>query len=128
MRIVGPDQEFPAPAYCSACFSAKPTLRHIDFEAMYDGPVINAEDGIRQQVDDLIICEECLSAAAARLDIANAGAARIAELENRVFDLDTRRAHAEAALAKVQAAMPTTPSAVGESPPKRRGRPPKVVA
>ena len=128
MRIVGPDQEFPAPAYCSACFSAKPQMRHIDFECVWDGPVINVEDGIRVQVDDLIVCEDCLSAAAARLDIANAGAARISELENRVFELDARRAHAEAALAKVREAMPTTPSAAGEAAPKRRGRPPKVAA
>ena len=51
------------PAFCSSCFQAKPQMLHIDFEAAYDGPVIN-DGGIKVMIDDLVICEDCLSVAA----------------------------------------------------------------
>lgn len=59
------------PPYCTACYGGKPQTRHIDFEAAYDGPVINNEDNIKVAIDDLIICEDCLVAAASMLGMVN---------------------------------------------------------
>lgn len=53
----------PTPPYCSSCFGSKPTLVHIDFEAYWDGPIIDGV-GFKQPIDDLVICSECLTAAA----------------------------------------------------------------
>lgn len=54
------------PPYCAACFS-HPDGRSVDFEAAYDGPVIpGSPEAI--PVDDLVICERCLSEAFAILD------------------------------------------------------------
>ena len=52
------------PPYCSSCFQAKPNLLHIDFEATFDGPMINPTDGISISVDNLIICLDCMARAA----------------------------------------------------------------
>jgi hypothetical protein len=52
-----------APTHCAACFSQNFSLRHVDFEAAYDGPVLVAED-MRPQIDELIMCEQCLAEAA----------------------------------------------------------------
>jgi hypothetical protein len=60
------------PAYCSACFGARPGEKHIDFEAAYDGPVINSDAGIKVAIDDLVICEKCLIAAASLIGLTNA--------------------------------------------------------
>lgn len=51
------------PSYCAACFGQKPEVPHIDFEAAYDGPVIEVGNGIKVTIDDLIICEQCLAVA-----------------------------------------------------------------
>jgi hypothetical protein len=56
-----------APAYCSSCFGQKTELRHVDFDAAWDGPVIDPGNGIKQVIDDLIICEHCLAEAASLL-------------------------------------------------------------
>jgi hypothetical protein len=51
----------PNPPYCSSCFTQKPRSTHVDFGAFYDGPVIKSEEGlILHQIDDLVICEQCL--------------------------------------------------------------------
>jgi hypothetical protein len=60
------------PAYCSACFGARPGEKHIDFEAAYDGPVINSVAGNKVAIDDLVICEKCLIAAASLIGLTNA--------------------------------------------------------
>lgn len=50
------------PTYCSSCFAQNPDKQHVDFGAYYDGPVL---DGAKQsQIDDLILCEDCLREAA----------------------------------------------------------------
>ena len=56
------------PAYCAACFQQDSELRHIDFDAAYDGPVLTLEDGRKQPIDDLVLCERCLNSAFALLD------------------------------------------------------------
>ena len=62
----------PNPPFCSCCFQAKPQTLHIDFEAAFDGPVINNEDNIKMSIDDLIICKDCLEAAAQIVGFVNA--------------------------------------------------------
>lgn len=71
------------PAYCAACFGQNSEARHIDFESAYDGPVLTLEDGRKQPIDDLVICEACLSEAFALLDPQELKQ-RIAELEGLV--------------------------------------------
>jgi hypothetical protein len=74
------------PPFCSACFQAGPEKRYIDFDAAYDGPVITMEDGRKQPIDDLVICEECLQAAFDLLD-PQGMKEHISQLEDRVHDL-----------------------------------------
>lgn len=57
-----------SPAYCSSCFQAKPGMRHVDFEAYYDGPIIESKN-FKQPIDDLIICEDCLKVAGELVDL-----------------------------------------------------------
>ena len=56
----------PRPAYCACCYQA-PTVDqrnvYVDYEAAYDGPVIpGAADPV--VIDDMILCEDCVKAAA----------------------------------------------------------------
>jgi hypothetical protein len=64
------------PTYCSSCFGQQPQARHVDFGAYWDGPVIeprNTENATEQvQIDDLVICEDCLIRAASLLGLVNA--------------------------------------------------------
>src|SRR5882757_6391471 len=55
---------YSAPPACAACYGQDPKARHVDFEAAYDGPVLNATGEAPMQVDDLIICENCVRNAA----------------------------------------------------------------
>ena len=52
-----------APTYCAACHCQDAEKAHVDFEAYYDGPVV---DGLthKQPIDDLVLCEDCLGAGA----------------------------------------------------------------
>lgn len=72
------------PPYCSACFQHPGELRCVDFEAAYDGPVM---EGVPSPVpiDDLILCEQCLASAFAILDPQGLKQT-IAELEQAVRD------------------------------------------
>jgi hypothetical protein len=74
----------PLPPYCAACFQ-KPEGRCVDFEAAYDGPVIpGTPEPI--PVDDLILCENCVSEAFSLLDPQNMKET-ITELTQIVADL-----------------------------------------
>jgi hypothetical protein len=53
----------PKPPFCSACYQHS-TGRHIDFEASWDGPVLEDGSKIKVSVDDLILCETCVTRAA----------------------------------------------------------------
>jgi hypothetical protein len=79
----------PAPAACSACHLSQPNLRHVDFQAAYDGPMFpggvagadgEITDAVPVSIDDLIICERCLCAAAAHVGLSDPGE-MLAELE-----------------------------------------------
>ena len=56
----------PRPPYCACCYQA-PTVDqrkvYVDYEAAYDGPVIpGASEPV--VIDDMILCEDCVKAAA----------------------------------------------------------------
>jgi hypothetical protein len=51
--------------YCSSCHGQYLERKHVDFEAYYDGPVIDTEGDIKVSIDNLIICSECLKNAGA---------------------------------------------------------------
>lgn len=60
------------PVACSSCYSQAPEALHVDFNSAWDGPVLNqaqvAELGVANvQIDDLVLCETCVRAAAALL-------------------------------------------------------------
>lgn len=68
------------PAACSCCFQAKPQMTHVDFEVAWDGPTVTDgildEDGqvvhtLTTAIDDMVVCEECLCAAAALVGMVN---------------------------------------------------------
>ena len=54
----------PTPPYCSSCFSQKGQLVHVDFGAAWDGPVLDPGNGMKQAIDDLVICSDCIGEAA----------------------------------------------------------------
>lgn len=90
-----------SPAYCSGCFQAKPGSRHVDFDVAWDGPTvaegIAAGDGeitqtVAVTIDDLILCEDCLRAAAALIGLADQEqlAAQVSQLEDGNRNLTER--------------------------------------
>lgn len=105
-----------APSYCSSCFSQKPDELHVDFGAYYDGPVL---DGAKaQQIDDLFLCEECLSAAAALVpSITGKLQEQIAALGERIADLQAANSGQARYIESLQAAVADKPE-----PPKRGAR------
>lgn len=63
------------PAYCAGCYQQKPEKRHIDFDAAFDGPSFEVPEvgpGIRMQIDDLVLCEDCVTNAGKLLGLVNA--------------------------------------------------------
>lgn len=60
-----PDKALP----CSNCFGQE-NVRHVEFPAAFDGPVVNQMAVVFEQgvdavsIDDLILCENCLKVAA----------------------------------------------------------------
>jgi|DEB0MinimDraft_3_1074331.scaffolds.fasta_scaffold05315_3 hypothetical protein len=52
------------PAFCSACYGQEPDAIYVDFESAWDGPIIDDANGMKISIDDLVICERCLLAAA----------------------------------------------------------------
>lgn len=52
------------PVYCVSCHKAGPEEgEFVDFEAYYDGPVVE-EEHYKFQIDDLIMCTDCVTEAA----------------------------------------------------------------
>jgi hypothetical protein len=52
------------PAYCAACFQAKPDATFVDLGSTYEGPTFRDEGGTVITVDDNIVCEDCVRDAA----------------------------------------------------------------
>src|SRR4051812_33537889 len=62
------------PTHCSSCFQQKPQQRHVDFSAFWDGPVFGDQEvagGRKVVIDDLILCDDCVRAAAELLGFAD---------------------------------------------------------
>jgi hypothetical protein len=67
-------REAETPVGCASCGGQYPDRRHIDFSAAYDGAVLNQKEVLESgvtpvQIDDLILCDECVRAAAALLGL-----------------------------------------------------------
>jgi predicted Rdx family selenoprotein len=76
------------PPFCASCFQAGSDKRYVDFDAAYDGPVLELPDGRKQTIDDLVICETCLAEAFRLLpQDDSAKDRRIAELEELVENM-----------------------------------------
>lgn len=81
------------PAFCSGCHRQQFDKRHVDFEAYYDGPVIDPGNGIKQCIDDLVLCETCLTVAAQHLGMIPADEDLIAQIEKQKKELGELRAY-----------------------------------
>ena len=105
----------PAPPRCSACFQAKPQETHVDFGAAYDGPVVPAAENVAglvgHVIDDLILCETCITEAAQLVGLGNAAAltAERDQLEAGNRELRAKLAGFEDYAAKLQAALDAKP-------------------
>lgn len=59
------------PTYCSSCHGQYTDRTYVDFDAYWDGPVMEEPNQVKVAIDDLIICDECLGAAATLLGYVN---------------------------------------------------------
>jgi len=98
------------PVACASCFGQYPQRRHVDFHSDYDGPTLppdaeNVAGGKFLSIDDLIICEECLSAAAALVGLASADElkAEVADLRATAAELTEKYAGAMAYIQQLEA-------------------------
>lgn len=103
---------------CSSCFGQYPQRRHIDFESSWDGPVI--KDGIMGEngeisqrvpvsIDELIVCEDCIEAAAKMLGMSKKHADKLRELETRVLQAEERALGLQVHNEQMAAALSTKP-------------------
>lgn len=110
----------PKPPFCAACFQHS-TGDHVDFEASYDGPVIE-KDGIKIPVDDLILCRDCVRAAAELIGMVEPDrtAEYITGLEEHIEELKAEVVKKDKALSD----LTYTNTTLAEFPIKRRaGKP-----
>lgn len=100
------------PVACASCNGQYPDRRHVDFGAGYEGAALPPEaiSGIAgakvHHVDDLIICDECLTAAATVLGLGDLEEARevIAGHEERIGELGEKLAGAVAYISQLEKA------------------------
>lgn len=107
-----------APPACSCCFTQHPDLRHVDFDAAWDGPTLPQGDVVIA-IDDLIICESCMTAGAAILGLTNTD-----ELQARLDATEDQLAAADEAVAERQAYIDQLEKAIAAKPdtPQARAR------
>jgi hypothetical protein len=81
MTRICPDNDLPT--ICSSCRqspareSGGPKLGYVDFQAQYDGPVVNNPDNPTETpvyVENIVICENCIREAAALIGMADSEA------------------------------------------------------
>jgi hypothetical protein len=82
-----------APVACASCGGQYIERRHVDMGSAWDGPVVNQVDVIArgvtvQQIDDLIVCENCVLEAAEALKLADVRAPTIVALQERIAELE----------------------------------------
>lgn len=120
------------PVHCAACYGAYTDRRHVDFEASYDGPIVEGgyagEDGrvethIPVSIDDLIICDKCLTDAARLIGLGDVErlTAQLADKERELAEKDhqLRNAGSEVQALKTVIALEKETG----TPPRRGGRP-----
>lgn len=100
----------PPPSACAACFGQYPDRRHVDFEAAYDGPVL--EGAARVAIDDLIVCENCLADGARILGWVPDQEAReqLAALRVRAAEAEARNEGQAAYIRKLEDALAARPA------------------
>ncbi len=118
------------PVACASCNGQYPDRQHVDFGAGYDGPVLNeaeviANGTMNMQIDELIICDECLRAAAALLGLAEPGEMRglLEDMQERNTELTERLNGAIAALDAKEKADKTRETVLESIKPKAQRRP-----
>jgi hypothetical protein len=116
----------PAPPRCSACFQQKPQERHVDFGASYDGPVVPSAENVAglvgHVIDDLILCETCITEAAQLVGLGNAAAltAERDQLEAGNRELRAKLAGFEDYAAKLETALQAKPNLPVSKPKPRQ--------
>lgn len=98
------------PAYCASCYAQKPEQRHVDLDAAYDGPVL--EGSVRVAIDDLILCEECLTQAAGLIGLVNPGdqAAELERFRAQVAEQDERLLRQKTYVDRLEEAVAAKPA------------------
>lgn len=105
-----------APPACASCGQQKPDDRHVDFSASWDGPVLNANDVIRNgtapvAIDDLVLCEECVRAGAMVLGMADQDQALSDKLQAQLSEQAERILGLDAYVRKLEDAIASKPQA-----------------
>jgi hypothetical protein len=116
--------ETDTPAFCSACFNQQPDKRHIDFDAAWDGPVIDAQNGMKQTIDDLVICQVCIESAARILGWVPASeddtSAKLLRLEGELREARKVRAEQADRLERIRASIvEVDPATLTAKPPRK---------
>lgn len=104
------------PVQCSVCFQQNPQNEHVDMESSYDGPILDVS-GARLSIDNIVVCEVCIRAAARLLPENRALDERVLLLENElrntldyVAKVQTGMSHLQDALdQKLNEVLPAAP-------------------
>lgn len=115
----------PMPMFCAACGSQDPKTRYVDFDAAWDGPVVNPEDGIKMQIDDLVVCENCLKEASRLVGLVDPD--QVSETLTRAQQDLIAKEHEirdlQGYVSRLEAAVAAKPGARKPSPPKAKKGP-----
>lgn len=94
------------PAYCSSCYGQYVDKKHIDFEAAWDGPVVNPKEAIKVAIDDLVLCEGCVREAAKLLGMTDSDEAeKVLRYKASLMRESKARKALEDKLATIQGAL-----------------------
>lgn len=110
------------PSMCSACFGQYPERVHVDFEAAWDGPVVN-NNGTAYSVDELVICEDCMRAAYELLPLSEDAETlhdQLAALRAQNAQLVQYSQALEAGVSRLEHAMGVRPENLPSAPAPRR--------
>jgi hypothetical protein len=113
------------PVCCSVCFNQDPQAIHIDMDAAYDGPVLDAS-GTRHSVDDIVMCEKCVRAAVNLLPDSREKDEQIAQLLAQYDQLLEYVARVTKGLGQVQSALDLHLEPLKARMPARRPAGPKI--
>ena len=107
------------PALCSSCFGQYPDRQHIDFEASWDGPVVEGgvagEDGtvvsrIPVAIDELILCEECVREGARLLGMTDENSGELERLREQLRETREREAGLKAYVDQLEKTVAAKPA------------------